>query len=81
MYILSLIHIFGVKMPPQLMSLTIIFKQLIRFVKDSGIEPIEEVGREFEASYEDISLLNYVCLLYTSLFDKLHLLNPVLHKL
>ena len=50
----------GVKMPPQLMSLTIIFKQLIRFVKDSGIEPIEEVGREFEASYEDISLLNYV---------------------
>ena len=50
----------GVKMPPQLMSLTIIFKQLIRFVKDSGIEPIEEVGREFESSYEDISLLNYV---------------------
>ena len=50
----------GVKMPPQLMSLTIIFKQLIRFVKDSGIEPIEKVGREFEATYEEISLLNYV---------------------
>lgn len=50
----------GVKMPPQLMSLTIIFKQLIRFVKDSGIEPMEELGREFDAAYEDISLLNYV---------------------
>ena len=50
----------GIKMPPQLMSLTIIFKQLIRFVKDSGIEPIEEVGREFEAVYEEISLLNYI---------------------
>ena len=50
----------GIKLPPQLMSLGIIFKQLIRFVKDSGIEPIETVGREFHAAYEDISLLNYV---------------------
>lgn len=49
----------GVKMPPQFMSLTIIFKQLIRFVKDSGIEPIEEIGREFDAAYEDTALFIY----------------------
>lgn len=49
-----------VKVPPQLLPLTIVFKQLRRFIKESGILPIEETGREFEAEAEDIA--NYIYL-------------------
>lgn len=45
--------------PNQLISLPIIFKQLLKFVKDVGITPIDTVGRSFEASYRDIEHVNY----------------------
>jgi molecular chaperone GrpE (heat shock protein) len=48
-----------IQLPPQVVSLPIIFRQIMKFVKDTGIEPIESVGRVFEARYEDISLYNY----------------------
>lgn len=47
-------------LPNQLISLPIIFKQLLKFVKDIGIEPIDTVGRSFEGSYRDIDCVNYV---------------------
>lgn len=53
------LRINNIRLPQEAIPLSIIFKQLIRFVKDYGIEPIETVGRVFDASYHDISFLNY----------------------
>lgn len=47
------------KIPPQLLPLTILFKQLQRFIHDSGIEKIEETGRVFRTSAEDLADYNY----------------------
>ncbi len=46
-------------LPNQLMALPIILKQLLRFVKDIGITPIDTIGRSFEASYIEIDCVNY----------------------
>lgn len=46
-------------LPNQLIALPIIFKQLVKFVKDVGIMPIDLIGRNFEAAYRDIDLMNY----------------------
>lgn len=46
-------------LPNQLMALPIILKQLLRFIKDIGITPIDTIGRSFEASYSDIDSVNY----------------------
>lgn len=48
-----------VKIPPEIMPLTIIFKQLLRFIKEYGITPIETNGREYEVTYGEIALTNY----------------------
>lgn len=49
-----------VKIPPQLLPLTIVFKQLSNFIKDSGITPIDTTGREFPAEAEDLAEYIYV---------------------
>lgn len=49
-----------IRIQPEVMPLTIIFKQLLRFIKEYGIEPTDIPGREFKASYEEIALLNYI---------------------
>lgn len=49
-----------VKIPPQLAPLTIVFKQLLRFVKESGITAIETTGREFETDVEGLAEYTYI---------------------
>ena len=49
-----------VKIPPQVLPLTIVFKQLLRFIKDSGIHPLDSTGREFMAEAEDLSGYTYI---------------------
>lgn len=49
-----------VKIPPQLLPLTIVFKQLISFIKDSGITPIDEVGRTWTAEVEELASYTYI---------------------
>lgn len=49
-----------VKIPPQLLPLTIVFKQLLRFVRDCGITPIEVTGREFTAEAENLAEYTYI---------------------
>lgn len=46
-------------LPNQLIALPIIFRQLVKFVKDVGIMPIDLVGRNFQAAYKDIDSMNY----------------------
>ncbi len=48
------------KIPPQVLPLTIVFKQLLRFIKDSGIHPLDSTGREFMAEAEDLSGCTYI---------------------
>lgn len=43
-----------IALPPKLMPLSIIFSQLIKFVRDSKITSIDSAGREFETDYEGI---------------------------
>lgn len=49
-----------VKVPPQLLPLTIVFKQLLRFVKACGISPIDTTGREFETEVEGLAEYTYI---------------------
>ena len=49
-----------VKIPPQVLPLTIVFKQLLRFIKDSGIHPLDSTGREFMAEAEDLFGYTYI---------------------
>lgn len=49
-----------VKIPPQLLPLTIVFKQLLNFIKDSGIEPIDTTGREFSTEVENLAEYTYI---------------------
>ncbi len=49
----------NIKLPNQLVVLPIIFKQLLKFIKDIGITPIDTIGRIFEAKYSDIAVMNY----------------------
>lgn len=49
-----------VKIPPQVLPLTIVFKQLLRFIKDSGIHPLDSTGREFMAEAEELSRYTYI---------------------
>lgn len=56
---LSEIKKLNIKLPNQLMVLPIIFKQLLKFIKDIGITPIDTIGRAFEAKYSDIAVMNY----------------------
>lgn len=54
-----------VKLPPQAMPLTIVFKQLLRFVRDCEITPIETTGRTFEAEFEELENYTYIGEAYT----------------
>lgn len=49
-----------VKVVPQLLPLTIVFKQLSNFIKDSGIVPIDTTGREFFAEVEELAEYTYI---------------------
>lgn len=49
----------NIKLPNQLVVLPIIFKQLLKFIKDIGIKPIDTIGRTFEAKYSNIAVMNY----------------------
>ncbi|BBF43221.1 hypothetical protein lbkm_1908 [Lachnospiraceae bacterium KM106-2] len=48
-----------IRIQPELMPLAIIFKQLMRFVKESEIRPIDQTGRKFVGYYNDIIKMNY----------------------
>ena len=49
-----------VKIPPQLLPMTIVFKQLLRFVKDCGITPMDTTGREFATEVEGLAQYTYI---------------------
>lgn len=49
-----------IKIPPQLLPLTIVFKQLMKFIRESGITPIDRTGREFEAEVEMLEQYTYI---------------------
>lgn len=49
----------NIKLPNQLVVLPIIFKQLLKFIKDIGIRPVDTIGRTFQAKYSDIAVMNY----------------------
>ena len=54
-----------VKIPPQLLPLTIVFKQLLRFIRECGVTPIDTTGREFEAEAEGLADYTYIGEEYT----------------
>ena len=45
---------------PQLLPLTIVFKQLSKFIRDSGITAIDTTGREFSAEAEELAEYTYI---------------------
>lgn len=49
-----------VKVMPQLLPLTIVFKQLSKFIRDSGITAIDTTGREFSAEAEELAEYTYI---------------------
>lgn len=49
-----------IKVPPQLLPLTIVFKQLLRFIKDCGISQIDTTGREFITEVEGLAEYTYI---------------------
>lgn len=59
-----------VKTPPQLLPLTIVFKQMLRFIKDCGVTPIDCTGREFETEVEGLAEYTYIGESYTELNQK-----------
>lgn len=54
-----------IKIPPQVLPMTIVFKQLLRFVKDCGISPIDTTGREFSTEVEGLAEFTYIGDAYT----------------
>lgn len=54
-----------IKIPPQLLPMTIVFKQLLRFIKDCGITPIDTTGREFKTEVEGLANYTYIGEAYT----------------
>ena len=42
------------------MPLTIVFKQLLRFIKECGITPIDVTGREFTTEVEGLADYTYI---------------------
>ncbi len=54
-----------VKIPPQLLPMTIVFKQLLRFVKDCGIAPMDTTGREFVTEVEGLAQYTYIGAAYS----------------
>ncbi len=48
------------KIPPELVPLTIVFKQLAHFISSYGIYPLDEVNRTFGATYRQVALMNYI---------------------
>lgn len=53
------------RIPSQILPLTIVFKQMNRFIKESGITPIDRTGREFEAEVEALAEFTYIGEAYT----------------
>lgn len=49
-----------IKILPQLMPLTIVFKQLLRFIRECGITPIDVTGREFTTEVEGLADYTYI---------------------
>ncbi len=48
-----------VRVMPQLLPLTIVFKQLLRFIKECGVTAIDKTGREFETEVEGLAEYTY----------------------
>ena len=59
-----------VKIPPQILPLTIVFKQMVKFIKDCGITPIDVTGREFVTEVEGLAEYTYIGEAYTKLGEK-----------
>ena len=59
-----------VQTPPQFMPLTIVFKQLLRFIRDCGITPIDTTGREFTTEAEGLAEYTYIGEAYLSPGEK-----------
>ena len=57
---LALIREQKIRIPPQVLPLTIVFKQLIRFIREYGITAIDVTGREFEATAEELAGYTYI---------------------
>lgn len=49
-----------VKIPAQLLPLTIVFKQLLRFIRESGVKPIDITGRVFTTEAEGLAEFTYI---------------------
>ncbi len=49
----------GFKIPKEFSSIPIIIKNFAKFIKEFGIEPIEQAGKIFEAIFEDIEYMTY----------------------
>ena len=47
------------EIPQEIAPIPIIIKQIVKFIKDIGIQPIRNIGDEFTAGYSDIALMNY----------------------
>lgn len=45
--------------PPEIKTVLMFIKQVIKFIKDSGIEPIEEYSKTFTGTADDIAHMNY----------------------
>lgn len=48
-----------IQLPPLLLNVPIIIRQLLSFFEDIGIEQIDEKGREFKAKYSDLENYTY----------------------
>jgi hypothetical protein len=49
----------GYVFPMEVASIPLIIKLFMKYIKESGIEMIEQVGREFKATVKDIEYMNY----------------------
>ncbi|MGL6066316.1 MAG: hypothetical protein ACRC0R_04490 [Cetobacterium sp.] len=45
--------------PPEIRTVIMFIKQVIKFIKDSGIEPTEEYSRVFNGTADDVAHMNY----------------------
>ena len=59
-----------ITIPAQLLPLTIVFRQLVRFIRDSGVMSIDTRGREFTAGADELAAYTYIGEPYTEQGEK-----------
>ena len=59
-----------ITIPAQLLPLTIVFRQLVRFIRDSGVMAIDTRGREFTAGADELAAYTYIGEPYTEQGEK-----------